>query len=111
MKVVNRIKDNEEFVATVRKGKTLKADSYVVHYLDNDLNICRIGISCSKKIANAVMRNRIKRQIRAMCDSHVNYNVHAFDVVIVVRKEFLNNDFQANSQMLCKIFEEIGIVR
>ena len=111
MKVVNRIKANEEFVATVKKGKTLKAPSYVVHYLKTERNICRVGLSVSKKIGNAVTRNRAKRQIRAMCDSLIDYNAHTFDVVIVVRSEFLNRDFHDNKQALNILLSEIGITK
>lgn len=109
MKVVNRIKANEDFVSTVRKGRALKSPSYIVHYKNNELNICRIGISVSKKIGNAVLRNRVKRQIRAMCDSLVNYSLHAFDVVIVVKDGFINKNFQENSELLQNLFKEIGI--
>ena len=109
MKAINRIKTNEEFVATVKKGRTLKSPSYVVHYLKTELNICRIGLSVSKKIGNAVTRNRVKRQIRAMCDSLIKYNDHTFDIVIVVRQDFINNTFEDNKQSLNKLLSGIGI--
>ena len=111
MKVINRIKANEEFVATVKKGKTLKASPYVVHYLNNNQNVCRIGLSVSKKIGNAVTRNRVKRQIRAMCDSLIDYNAHTFDVVIVVKPEFLNRTFDDNKTTLSKLLSGIGITK
>ena len=110
MKIINRIKSNQEFGVAVKKGQTLKSSSYVIHYLKNDLSICRVGISVSTKIGNAVVRNRIKRQIRAMCDSMIEYNDHAFDIVIIVRKDFLTKDFLTNSQELKKLFEKIGII-
>ena len=111
MKVINRIKANEEFVLTVRKGKTFKTPSYVVHYLKTERNICRIGISVSKKIGNAVTRNRVKRQIRAMCNSLINYSDYTFDIVIVAREQFLNVDFEGNKQALKIILSEIGITQ
>lgn len=111
MKVVNRIKKNEEFATVVKKGHTLKTSSYIIHYLDSEKEICRIGISVSKKVGNAVTRNRIKRQIRAMCDSLVSYSFHTFDIVIVVRKDFLNNDFHNNLEILKQKFKEIGILK
>jgi len=111
MKVINRIKSNEDFVYTVRNSRALKSPSYIVHFKNNELSICRVGISVSKKLANAVMRNRIKRQIRAMCDSLINYSLHAFDIVIVVKEPFLKNDFNTNKELLMKIFEQIGIVK
>ena len=109
MKVINRIKDSDEFVLTVKKGKTLKAPAYVVHYLKTNRNICRIGLSVSKKLGNAVTRNRAKRQIRAMCDSLINYADHTFDIVIIAKTEFLNQDFQSNKQTLKSLLSEIGI--
>ena len=109
MKVINRIKDNDEFVLTVKKGKTLKAPSYVVHYLKTERNVCRIGLSVSKKIGNAVQRNKIKRQIRAMCDSLIDYNAHTFDIVIIAKPVFLQNDFHSNKDTLKNLLSEIGI--
>lgn len=111
MKVANRIKSSDEFVTTVKKGKTLKNSSYVVHFLKNELNICRIGLSVSKKIGNAVTRVRVKRQIRAMCDSLVDYANHTFDIVIIVRQDFLDKSFDDNKNALSHILSEIGIIK
>ena len=109
MKVVNRIKSSDEFVTTVKKGKTLKNSSYVVHYLKNDLNACRIGLSISKKVGNAVVRVRSKRQVRAMCDSLIDYANHTFDIVIIVRRDFLDKSFDDNKKALNQIVSDIGI--
>lgn len=109
MKVINRIKSSDEFVTTVKKGKTLKNSSYVVHYLKNELNTCRVGLSVSKKLGNAVTRVRTKRQVRAMCDSLIDYANHTFDIVIIVRQDFLSKSFDDNKKALNKILSDIGI--
>lgn len=109
MKAINRIKANEEFVLTVRKGKTLKSPSYVVHFKKNELNICRIGLSVSKKLGNAVTRNRVKRQIRAMCNSLIDYSAYTFDIVIIAREQFLKESFESNKNTLKITLSEIGI--
>ena len=111
MKVINRIKANEEFVLTVRQGKTLKSPAYVVHYLKTERHICRIGISVSKQLGNAVVRNKIKRQVRAMCNSLINYSDYTFDVVIVVKQKYLSEDFENNKQALKIFLSEIGITK
>ena len=111
MKVINRVKDKQEFVSTVKKGKTLKETPYIVHFLKNELSVCRVGISVSKRIGNAVTRNRIKRQTRAMCDSLIDYSSHTFDVVIVIKGEFLNSTFDVNKQILNKLLSKIGITK
>ena len=111
MKVINRIKDNQEFVFTVRKGNVLKHSPFLIHYLNNDKKVCRIGISVNKKLGNAVTRNRVKRQTRAMCDSIVNYTSHTFDIVIIIKPEFLNNSFDDNKNILNVLLSKIGITK
>ena len=111
MKVINRVKDKNEFVAVVKRGKTLKETPYIVHYLDNGLSVCRVGLSVSKRIGNAVMRNRIKRQTRAMCDSLIDYSSHTFDLVIIVKPEFLSSSFDENKAKLNIILSKIGITK
>ena len=111
MKIINRIKNNEQFVFTVKKGQALKHTPYIVHFIKNELNVCRIGISVSKKLGNAVTRNRVKRQTRAMCDSLVNYSSHTFDVVIIVKAEFLNLTFEDNKNILNILLSKIGITK
>ena len=111
MKVINRIKDNEQFAITVKKGEMIKNSSYLIHFLNNELECTRVGISVSKKVGNAVTRNRIKRQVRAMCDSLINYSSHTFDIVIVVRKEFLDISFENNKENLNLLLSKIGFTK
>ena len=107
MKVINRIKANDDFAITIKKGKAQRNQSYVIHYYINSLNYTRIGISVSSKLGNAVVRNHIKRQIRSICDSLIEYNSHSFDIVIVAKPNFLNTSYDDNKQSLSKIFNFI----
>ena len=111
MKVVNRIKDNQQFAIAVKKGKVLKETPFLIHYMPNGLSVCRVGLSVSKRLGNAVMRNRIKRQTRAMCDSLIDYSSHTFDVVIVVKPEFINSTFDDNKTKLNNLLSKIGITK
>ena len=90
MKIINRIKANDDFATTIKKGKTQRDQSYVIHYNTNSLNYTRVGISVSSKLGNAVVRNLVKRQIRSMCDSLIDYNSQSFDIVIIAKANFLN---------------------
>lgn len=100
MKVINRIKENNDFAYTIKNSKTIRADSYSIHMTKNEFNLVRVGISVSKKVGNAVCRNRIKRQVRAICDSLIDYNKHSIDLVIIVRRSYLEKTFLENSQLL-----------
>ena len=98
MKTINRIKANDDFALAIKKGKTYNSSSYRLHVVANELGYTRVGISVSKKLGNAVVRSRIKRQIRAICDSVIQYDKQALDIVIIARNEFLNKKFIDNKE-------------
>ena len=100
MKIVNRIKKSDEFVLTIKKGRAYHNQQFTVHVAKSNLGYTRIGLSVSNKVGNAVVRNRIKRQVRAMCDSLINYNDQSLDIVIVVRKPYLDGGFYDNKSLL-----------
>ena len=100
MKVINRIKANDDFATTIKKGKAQRNQSYVIHVRPNELNYVRVGISVSAKLGNAVVRNLVKRQIRSMCDALIDYNSQSFDIVIIAKANFLNRSYDDNKQSL-----------
>ena len=102
MKIVNRIKANDDFATTIKKGRAQRDQSYVIHYCTNSLNYTRVGISVSSKLGNAVVRNHIKRQIRSMCDELIDYN-QSLDIVIVAKQGFLTNSYDDNKTSLTKL--------
>lgn len=99
MKVVNRIKANEDFALAIKTGRSIRADSFVLHIRKNEFTHTRVGVSVSKKLGNAVTRNHIKRQIRSMCDEHIDYS-KSLDIVIVARRPYLDKTYQENSEIL-----------
>ena len=100
MKIINRIKASDDFALTIKKGKAQRNQSYVIHYRLNELTYTRVGISVSSKLGNAVVRNRIKRQVRSMCDQLIDYVKEHIDIVIVVKPNFLNRSFCDNKESL-----------
>jgi len=77
---------NWEFQRVYSKGKYSATRNLVVYALPNNLNAVRIGITTSKKIGNAVSRNRMRRLIREnlrIIDVQIKVGM---DIVIVARK-------------------------
>jgi len=58
------LKRNGEFRRVYGRGKALSSPVLITYYLKNRVGVCRIGITTSKKIGNAVERNRSRRVIR-----------------------------------------------
>lgn len=63
MKVLS-IKDNKDFRKGYSKGKSFVCSCLVTYVIPNKKGKNRVGITASKKIGNAVQRNRARRIIK-----------------------------------------------
>lgn len=82
------IRKNYEFLRIYKKGKFYVGKFIILYYLANNSNINRIGITASKKVGNAVKRNRIRRLIKENFRIYEDFVKQGCDFVFVAR----NND-------------------
>ena len=76
------------------RGKRLSVDGLSLFYSPNSSGNFKVGISVSKKIANAVGRNRMRRRIRACVMQVLKARSAGFDLVFVARRELLTADYE-----------------
>lgn len=94
MKKKYRVKKNIEFNSIIKNGKFYKNRFYIIYIYNNNLNYSRFGISASTKLGNAVLRNKLKRKMRAIVDSNKKYYQNNLDYIIIMRKACIESDFQ-----------------
>jgi ribonuclease P protein component len=87
MKKTFRIKKNTEFQEVFKKGKSVANRQFVVYALKrNSHENFRFGLSVSKKIGNAVIRNQIKRYLRQTL-LELQHQIHKdYELIIIARK-------------------------
>ncbi|QVK09324.1 ribonuclease P protein component [Mycoplasma mycoides] len=108
MKNKRVIKKNFEFQEIINYKKTVKNFCFVIYYKDNDQSYLKYGISVGKKIGNAVIRNKVKRQIRMILRQNINeIGSISKDVIILVRKSVLELKYTTLSKSLIKLIKEI----
>jgi len=94
MKKELRIKKNKEFQTAFQKGQSFANRQFVVYSLPKEgQDHFRIGLSVSKKIGNAVTRNRIKRYVRQSIFELNEQLAIGNDYVIIARKPAADMDF------------------
>ncbi len=87
MKRINTIKKNEDFLKVIKKGKFFKARSMTFYYLKtSDVNY-KFGISVSKKLGKAHLRNYYKRWFRSIIDNYSDKYKDGDYFVIIIRKD------------------------
>ena len=59
-----RLRKRREFLGVYERGDKVQAEYFVLYILENGRPFHRLGITVSRKIGSAVVRNRIKRHLR-----------------------------------------------
>ena len=111
MKKKNIVKENRDFARIINNGKKCWNDAYSIYYDKNDYGDYRFGISVSKKIGNAVVRNKIKRQIRMIVDKYKNIYSKDKDYIIIVRRNYINLSFLEKENKYIELINKISCTK
>lgn len=108
----HRLKKNNEFQAVFRAKHSKANRQFVVYQLDRRHQTSfRFGLSVSKRVGNAVVRNRIKRRIREVVRELAPHLGHNKDYVIIARKPTADMDYWQIKSSLVHVFKRAGILR
>ena len=97
------VRTNRDFEKIIKEGKCKKDSYFIIHSKSNDLPYDRYGISVSKKLGNAVFRNKYKRIIRSIIDNYKKLYINKKDYIIILRKEALSRSFNELNQDFLEI--------
>ena len=92
MKREYRLKKSEQFSLVYNQGITQADQFLVLKARSNGLEFSRHGISISKRIGNAVVRNRIKRILREIL--RLTPQPPGWDIILIVRGPAPGSDYK-----------------
>ncbi|KKI89754.1 ribonuclease P [Bacillus sp. SA1-12] len=105
-----RIKKNEDFQAVFKQGKSIANRQFVIYIMQNpEEKEFRIGLSVSKKIGNAVTRNRIKRLIRQVFLEEKHKIANGKEYIIIARKPAADMGYHEVKSSLNHLFRKAKI--
>jgi ribonuclease P protein component len=90
---IEKLLNREEFVNLNRSGRRHHTRHFVLIFKKNGLSFARLGITVSKKIGNAVQRNRVKRLIREFFRLHRDQFPKGFDIVIAAKRNAISINY------------------
>ena len=106
MKKKNTIKKYLEYKEILDLRKFKRNALFIIYFRKNEYGYTRIGLLVSKKNGNAVIRNKIKRQIRSMIDQLTDYTKN-IDLIILISKNYDISKYNENFEMFKNIFRDI----
>jgi ribonuclease P protein component len=89
-----RVLNRKDFVNLNRFGQKLRTAHFTVFVARNGLGRSRLGITASRKVGGAVIRNRFKRLVREVFRLHKGFFPAGCDIVVSARKSADDLDFR-----------------
>lgn len=110
MKKIYRVKKQSEIDAIFKKRQYAASSAFVVNYINESSDAhFRFAISIGKKYGNAVNRNLIKRQIRAIIHKYKD-QIKPVTFVIVVKPSANTLSFTEIEANIIKILEKAKLM-
>jgi len=109
MKKRNILKETYDFNRIIKNCRAIKYSDYIIYIERVHVDNYKFGFSVKKKIGNAVVRNRIKRQLKEIVSKKDYQN--NFNCIIIVGRGILKRNFQEMYENLHKIFQSLNIYK
>ncbi len=103
-----RLRKRAEFLQLTPAQHKSVVRGFLVVWRENNLQTARLGITASKKIGCAAVRNRVKRCLREIF-RHNRLEMSAVDLNVIARRESALMTFPDIERELKKVLHIIGL--
>ncbi|MEK4848938.1 ribonuclease P protein component [Paenibacillus sp. FSL H7-0756] len=107
-----RLRNRADFSRVYRHGKSFANHQYVVYWFPRrEVERFRVGISVSKKVGNAVVRNRMRRLVKEIVRHHEAEIAGNLDIVFIVRKGALSKDYAELEKSVLHVLRKAKLLK
>lgn len=112
LKKTNRITKDKEFDRAFKTGQSFYTKVFGLKAADNNLATDRLGILVSTKVSKkAVVRNKIKRQIKEIVQKELPNLKSGKDLVIIVFSQILDKKFEEIKDSVVSAFKKLKLYK
>ena len=103
-----RLRSRKDFDAVFRQGRSWNNELLVLRTLPNSLPHNRYGFVTSKRVGNAVVRNRVRRRLREIIRAQTL--IPGFDVVLSAKASSAAASFQSLGGAAVRLLTRSGLL-
>jgi len=104
---MERLKKRKEFLRAARGVKWVTPGLILQCWQRGDDDCSRIGFTVTKRVGNAVVRNRVKRRLREIARHDKTHARIGFDYVVIGRKSTIPRTFSKLERDLSGAFRGV----
>jgi len=105
-----RLKRSQDFQRIRDQGRHFRGGLLSLNVLGNDLPNNRFGFVISRRVGNAVVRNRVKRRLRAAVRIRLNELAGGFDIVVIGHTAAATASYRELDARLVELLQKAGLL-
>ncbi|GIO39254.1 ribonuclease P protein component [Paenibacillus antibioticophila] len=107
-----RLRNRSDFGRVYRYGKSFANRQLVVYYSPrHEVERFRLGVSASKKIGNAVVRNRMRRVLKEIVRLHQHEIKDHVDLILIVRNGAVGMEFKELEKSVLHVLRKASLLK
>ncbi|SFT23438.1 ribonuclease P protein component [Paenibacillus sp. BC26] len=107
-----RLRNREDFSRIYRNGKSFANSQFVVYWSRQlQADPLRLGVSASKKIGNAVVRNRMRRLVKEIVRGQKDRITGQLDLIVIVRKPAVGLELKELEKSMLHVLKRAGLLK
>ena len=111
MKYTVSLKENRLFRRLYARGRSAVAPTRVLSCRPNGRGENRLGLTTGTKLGNAVVRNKVRRRLRAIYRTHEALLRPGFDIVIVARMQAVQRPYAQMEEQFLRLAKKLRLTR
>jgi ribonuclease P protein component len=104
------LKKHKEFQYVYKRGNTVGSRLAVLVWSKAKHTTVKVGFSVSKKVGNAVIRNRIKRRLREIVRPLIPALKTGSNIIIIARPQIVTESYEDISKTVYFLFKIANLI-
>ena len=100
------LRKSEDFSNIISTGKYFKNKYFSIYYKESNSTL--YGITVPKKVGIAVIRNKLKRQIKNIISTNEKYIQSNHNYVIIIKEASLKLNYEDLTNNLLDLMKKVG---
>ena len=106
---IDKITKRQDYLRA-SKSKYFRSNSFIIQFYNRADSLGpRYGVTATKKIGNAIKRNRAKRRIRNLVkDLLPKYGKNGYDYVFIAKENLINEDWEVLKEESTSVLKDFN---